>query len=1020
MTLGIENMEVDQQLDPEIMKMNANELRLHTMMVCEEMGVIRNEINRINYELQHMNTTIADNEDRVKEHRHLPHLVSSIIEVLELEQTEPEEGANVDLDARKTTCAVIKTSTRLTIFLPSIGLVDPKQLKPGDLVAVHKETYLILEKLPEEYDTRVKAMEVDERPTEQYTDIGGCDKQITEIVEAIVLPLTHKERFDKLGIHPPKGVLMYGPPGTGKTMMARAVAAQTKSTFLKLAGTQLVQMYIGDGAKLVRDAFALAKAKAPTIIFIDELDAVGTKRFPSEKQGDREVQRTMMELLNQMDGFHPNDNIKVIAATNRIDVLDPALLRSGRLDRKIELPAPDEDARGRIMQIHSRKMNMSKGVNFEELARCTDDFNGAQCKAVCVESGMIALRRNSSEITHEDCMDAILEASLQNSTEYFTSKNICFFVRPTVLITESTETKASVDYFLPAVIIYWPPEDSIHTFKENKQYEMLLSVNASSTAPPTKLYSHGNSEHLRYKLVQMPNGDWKSFEIDANGVLTSSKPFDFEQKTNYELVVEVCDDDSNQKLLDRCARVRFEVVIEDLNDNCPYFPNNFTEPELFVIRENTAVQDHNKGLSLGNFEAAVRGQMENNSICYRLMDDQKHTFVISNAHKPELFVKKSLDRETIAHYKLLIVAEDCIARSQSHCDSTVNTTISTQKVIVVEVEDVNDNIPKFTQRHYFGKVVDRMTPFGDTILQLKAVDLDEEDRGLRFLLASAIHTDKMVIPKKDSPFTVNYTTGAIVSHLLDSADHEDECEVTVSLINFQHQVEFIFDKEVEVLEKELGRLERLLSEASKLRAVVDELLMYPNETTLTAHFLDKNRLALPAEEVKRSWKENKSLRGERAKKELASSFGQTRLFDAETKEEKEFNFASSTFQAITGSFKKYMPSFADFDLSLIISASALVVLFTILMCLFCWMTCCHSGTVDSVRLHDHRQWRPDTGPYYGTGTISGIIDPTLVGVSRRYRDQYSNMPNENEEFCRPSYSTPHSHQKVIPQQSTEF
>jgi len=168
-------------------------------------------------------------------------------------------------------------------------------------------------------------------------------------------------------------------------------------------------MFIGDGAKLVRDAFALAKEKAPTIIFIDELDAIGTKRFNSEKAGDREVQRTMLELLNQLDGFQPNDDIKVIAATNRVDVLDPALLRSGRLDRKIELSLPTEEARVRIMQIHSRKMNVESEVNFEELARCTEDFNGAQCKAVCVEAGMIALRRDAVVVKHEDFMDAILE-----------------------------------------------------------------------------------------------------------------------------------------------------------------------------------------------------------------------------------------------------------------------------------------------------------------------------------------------------------------------------------------------------------------------------------------------------------------------------------------------------------------------------------------------------------------------------------------------------------------------------------
>lgn len=298
-----------------------------------------------------------------------------------------------------------------TYFLPVIGLVDPEKLKPGDLVGVNKDSYLILETLPAEYDSRVKAMEVDERPTEQYNDIGGLEKQITELIEAVVLPMTQKEKFEKLGIAPPKGVLLYGPPGTGKTLLARACAAQTKSTFLKLAGPQLVQMFIGDGAKLVRDAFALAKEKAPAIIFIDELDAIGTKRFDSEKAGDREVQRTMLELLNQLDGFSSSTDIKVIAATNRVDILDPALLRSGRLDRKIEFPTPNEQARARILEIHSRRMNVDSGVNFEELARCTDDFNGAQCKAVCVEAGMIALRRNATTINHEDFMDAINEVA---------------------------------------------------------------------------------------------------------------------------------------------------------------------------------------------------------------------------------------------------------------------------------------------------------------------------------------------------------------------------------------------------------------------------------------------------------------------------------------------------------------------------------------------------------------------------------------------------------------------------------
>eukprot|EP01069_Polyplicarium_translucidae_P000127 Polyplicarium_translucidae@DN1070_c0_g1_i1.p1 len=303
---------------------------------------------------------------------------------------------------------VIKTSTRQTIFLPVIGLVSPDELMPGDLIGVNKDSYLVLEKLPPEYDSRVKAMEVDERPKEEYSDIGGLDKQIQELVEAIVLPMTHAERFEAVGVKPPKGVLIHGPPGTGKTLMARACAAQTKATFLKLAGPQLVQMFIGDGAKMVRDAFQLAKSKSPAIIFIDELDAIGTKRRDSELSGDREVQRTMLELLNQLDGFSSDDRVKVIAATNRPDTLDPALLRSGRLDRKVELPHPNEEARARILQIHSRKMNVNQeDVSYQELARSTDDFNGAQLKAVCVEAGMVALRRGATELGHEDFVEGI-------------------------------------------------------------------------------------------------------------------------------------------------------------------------------------------------------------------------------------------------------------------------------------------------------------------------------------------------------------------------------------------------------------------------------------------------------------------------------------------------------------------------------------------------------------------------------------------------------------------------------------
>lgn len=415
--------ELEQQI-AELQEASTEEVEHRARLIDTEVRVFKNEISRLLHDEATMKEKVKENNEKIKLHKQLPHLVANIVEILDQDPSEePEDdGATIDLDAhRKGKCIVIKTSTRQTIFLPVVGLVEPDRLKPGDLVGVNKDSYLILDTLPAEYDSRVKAMEVDEKPSETFGDIGGLEKQIDELLEAVVWPMTQKERFAALGIKPPKGVLLYGSPGTGKTLMARACAAQTKATFLKLAGPQLVQMFIGDGAKLVRDAFELAKEKSPAIIFIDELDAIGTRRFDSDKSGDREVQRTMLELLNQMDGFSATEGVKVIAATNRIDILDPALLRSGRFDRKIEFPHPDEEARAKILKIHSRKMNVHPDVNFEELARCTEDFNGAQMKAVCVEAGMLALRRDATEISHEDFMEGItqVQAKKKASLNYY-------------------------------------------------------------------------------------------------------------------------------------------------------------------------------------------------------------------------------------------------------------------------------------------------------------------------------------------------------------------------------------------------------------------------------------------------------------------------------------------------------------------------------------------------------------------------------------------------------------------------
>jgi 26S proteasome regulatory subunit T5 len=369
-----------------------------------------------------MEDEIRTNKEKIRLNQTLPFLVGHVIETLTL--LPDEGGADAILRTPDPVSAVVRTTTRETVFLPVTGLVSAADLRPSDMVGLSKDSFLIFEKLPQHFDSRVKAMEIETRPSETYEEVGGLSKQIQELREAVVYPLLSpwKERMKALGIQAPKGVLLYGPPGTGKTMLARACAASTKSTFLRLAGPQLVQMFVGDGARLVRNAFELAKMKAPAVIFIDEIDAIGAKRTSGDGlQGEREVQRTLLELLNQLDGFTTIEDVKVICATNRPDTLDPALMRSGRLDRKIELPMPNEEARGDIIEIHSKNMKRNSGVNFRELARSTEDFNGAMLKAVCVEAGMGALRRGAKSIDHEDYVEgiAIVQAKKKAILDYF-------------------------------------------------------------------------------------------------------------------------------------------------------------------------------------------------------------------------------------------------------------------------------------------------------------------------------------------------------------------------------------------------------------------------------------------------------------------------------------------------------------------------------------------------------------------------------------------------------------------------
>jgi len=284
--------------------------------------------------------------------------------------------------------------------------IDRKQLKPGTRVALDQRTMAIVEILPSEKDPSILGFEVIERPKVAYNDIGGLEKQLQELREAVELPLKHPELFEKVGIDPPKGVLLYGPPGCGKTLMAKALAREVNATFIRVVGSELVRKFIGEGARLVHELFELARERAPTIIFIDEIDAIGGKRLEETTGGEREVNRTLMQLLAEMDGFDPRGNVKVIAATNRPDILDPALLRPGRFDRLIEVPIPDFRGRFEILKVHTRRMNL-RGVDLKIIAEMTDGASGAELKAIATEAGMFAIRDRREYVIQEDFLKAI-------------------------------------------------------------------------------------------------------------------------------------------------------------------------------------------------------------------------------------------------------------------------------------------------------------------------------------------------------------------------------------------------------------------------------------------------------------------------------------------------------------------------------------------------------------------------------------------------------------------------------------
>jgi proteasome regulatory subunit len=302
---------------------------------------------------------------------------------------------------------IVRSSAGPRFLVRSSPSISAEEIKPGVRCTLNQQSLAIVEVLPTSFDAQIYGMELVDSPQETYADIGGLEVQINEIKEAVELPLKRPELFLRIGIDPPKGVLLHGPPGTGKTLLAKAVAHETNAHFMRVVGSELVQKYIGEGARLVRELFDLAKKKAPTIIFIDEIDAVGASRTEANTSGDREVQRTLLQLLAGMDGFENRGDVKIIGATNRIDILDRALLRPGRFDRIIEIPLPDETGRLSILKVHCRALTIDENVDLGEVAKQTDGKNGADLRAICMEAGMFAIRKDRPAITQEDFLAAI-------------------------------------------------------------------------------------------------------------------------------------------------------------------------------------------------------------------------------------------------------------------------------------------------------------------------------------------------------------------------------------------------------------------------------------------------------------------------------------------------------------------------------------------------------------------------------------------------------------------------------------
>ncbi len=366
-----------------------NFLELRNTQLAEAIKRVESERHYMEAEILRLQREVKRLKTELDRLRYPPLIVGSVRDVL--------------TDGR----VIVKSSTGPDFVVNAAESVEHAKITVGSRVALNKQTLAVMGVLPASLDPLVTASEIVDKPTVTYQQIGGLTDQIREIREAVEFPLLRSDLYKKVGVDPPKGVLLIGSPGTGKTLIAKAVAHHTNATFVRLVGSELVQKYIGEGARLVRELFQLAREKAPTIIFIDEVDSIGAKRLEVATSGDREVQRTLMQLLAEMDGFEPLSNVKIIAATNRPDILDDALLRPGRFDRIIEVPVPSFVGRVEIFRIHTRGMALREPIDFEALAGRCDGSTGADIRAICTEAGMWAIRDERDSVTMTDFDRAI-------------------------------------------------------------------------------------------------------------------------------------------------------------------------------------------------------------------------------------------------------------------------------------------------------------------------------------------------------------------------------------------------------------------------------------------------------------------------------------------------------------------------------------------------------------------------------------------------------------------------------------